>query len=53
MKVHHQQAANLKDSDQNFEFIIDEKNNCHQIGNAYLQYEMTIEKEKMLLMQLA
>ena len=44
-KLYHQQAANLNDSDQNIEFIFGENNYYHQVGNAYLQYEMTMEKE--------
>ena len=42
--VYHQQAANLNDSDQNIELVFGGNNNYHQIGNSYLQYEMTIEK---------
>ena len=34
LKIYHQQAANLNDSDQNIEITIGEKNNYHQIGNA-------------------
>ena len=45
MEIYHRQAANLNDRDQNFEFIFGENNNYHQIGNAYLQNEMTIEKD--------
>ena len=45
LKLYHQQAANINASDQNNDFIFGEKNNYHQIGNAYLQYELTIEKE--------
>ena len=45
MKIYYQQAANLNDSDQNIEFTFGENYNYHQIGNAYLQYEMTIEKD--------
>ena len=48
-KVYHQQAANLNDSDQNIEFIFGENNTYHQIGYAYLQYEMTIEKGVLVL----
>ena len=43
LKIYHQQAADL--SDQNIEFIFGENNNYHQIGNAYVQYEITIEKD--------
>ena len=45
MKLYHQQAADLSDSDQNIEFIFGGNNNYHQIGNAYLQYQITIEKD--------
>ena len=48
LKVYHQQAANLSDSDQNIEFIFGENNTYHQIGKAYLQYKMTIEKNLLL-----
>ena len=34
LKICHQQAANLNDSDQNKDFVFGEKNNYHQIGNA-------------------
>ena len=45
LKVYRQQEANLNDSDQKFEFILGENKNYHQIGNHYLQDEMTIEKD--------
>ena len=45
LKIFLQQAANLNDSDQKIEFFFGEKNNYHQIGNACLQYEMTIEND--------
>ena len=44
LKIYHQQAASLIYSDQNIEFIFGENNNYHQIGNAYLEYELKIEK---------
>ena len=44
LKSYHQQAANLNNSDQNIEFIFWENNDFHQIGNASLQYELTVEK---------
>ena len=44
-KIYHQQAANLNDSDQNIAFIFGENINYHEIGNAYLQYEITIQKD--------
>ena len=43
-KVYHQQGANLNDSNQNVEFIFGENNNYHQIGNAYLEFDITIRK---------
>ena len=44
LKIYHQQAANLNDSDQNIDFIFGENNNYYPIGNAYLHYELTIQK---------
>ena len=41
-KVYHQQGANLNDSNQNVEFIFGENNNYHQIGNAYLEFYITV-----------
>ena len=41
-KVYHQQGANLNDSNQNVEFIFGENNNYHQIGNAYLEFDITV-----------
>ena len=43
-KVYHQQGANLNDSNQNVEFIFGENNNYHQIGNGYLEFDITIRK---------
>ena len=43
-KVYHHQGANLNDSNQNVEFIFGENNNYHQIGNAYLEFGITIRK---------
>ena len=43
-KVYHQQGANLNDSNQNVEFIFGENNNYHKIGNAYLEFDITIRK---------
>ena len=45
LKVYHQQAANLYDSDKKIEFIIGENNKYHQNGNAYFRYGLTIEKD--------
>ena len=41
-KVYHQQGENLNDSNQNVEFIFGEKNNFHQIGNGYLELDITV-----------
>ena len=43
-KVYHQSVANLNDSNQNVEFVFGENNNYHQIGNAYLEFDITIRK---------
>ena len=45
LKIYHQQGANLDNSDQNIAFLFKENNNYHQIGNAYLQYEITVGKD--------
>ena len=42
MKIYHQQGANLNDPDQNVEFIFGENNNYHQIGNSYLEFDITV-----------
>ena len=41
-KVYHQQGANLNNSNQNVEFIFGENNNYHQIGNGYLEFDITV-----------
>ena len=41
-KIYHQQGANLNDHNQNVEFIFGENNNYHQIGNAYLEFDITV-----------
>ena len=43
MKVYHQQGAQLNVPDQNINFIFGENNNYHQIGNAYLEYVITVQ----------
>ena len=42
-KVYHQQGANLNDSDQQVKFLLGENNNYHQIGNAYLECDITVQ----------
>ena len=43
-KVYHESGANLNDSNQIVEFIFDENNSYYQIGNAYLEFDITIRK---------
>ena len=43
-RVYHQSGANLNDANQIVEFIFGENNNYHQIGNAYLEFDITIRK---------
>ena len=42
LKIYHQQGAQLNDPDQNIEFIFGENNNYDQVGNAYLEFDITI-----------
>ena len=42
LKVWHQQGAQLNAADQNIEFIFGENNNYHQIGNAFLEFDITV-----------
>ena len=34
----------MSQSDQNIEFIFGENNNYHQIGNAYIEFNITVRK---------
>ena len=43
-KVYHQQGGNLNDSNQSVEFIFGENNNYHQIGNGYLEFDITSKR---------
>ena len=43
IKIYHQQGAQLNDPDQNIEFIFGENNNYHQVGNSYLQFDITAQ----------
>ena len=43
-KIYHRQGNQLNQSDQNFEFNFGENNNYHQIGNAYLEFNITSRK---------
>ena len=42
LKVYHQQGAQLNDPDRNIEFIFGENNNYHQVGNSYLEFDITV-----------
>ena len=44
LKIYHQQGAQLNQSDQNLTFFFGEKNNYHQIGNGYLDFDITVGK---------
>ena len=41
-KFYYQQGAHLNQSDQNIEFFFGENNNYHQIGNGYLELNITV-----------
>ena len=43
-KIYHRQADQLNQSNQKIEFIFGENNNYHQIGNAYLEFNITVRK---------
>ena len=43
-KIYHNQGAQLNQSDQHIEFFFGENNNFHQIGNAYLEFNITVRK---------
>ena len=43
-EIYHQQGAQLNRSDQNIEFVCGENNNDHQIGNGYLEFNITVRK---------
>ena len=42
--MYHKQGAQLNQSDQYIEFIFGENNNYHQIGNGYLEFDITVRK---------
>ena len=46
IKIYHQQGAQLNDPDQNIEFIFGDNNNYHQIGNSYLQFDITVRPQR-------
>ena len=43
-KIYHRHGDQLNQSDQNIEFVFGENNNYHQIGNAYLEFNITVRK---------
>ena len=43
-KIYHRQGDQLNQSDKNIEFIFGENNNYHQIGNANLEFNITVRK---------
>ena len=45
LKIYHQQGAQLNNSDQNNEFIFGNNTNYHQIGNSYLEFDITVRRE--------
>ena len=42
--MYHQNGAKLNQADQNIEFIFGENKDYHQIGNAYLEFDITVRK---------
>ena len=44
LKVYHKQGAQLNQSDHYFDFFFGENNNHHQIGNGYLEFDITVRK---------
>ena len=43
-KIYHRQGDQINQSDQNKDFFVGENNNYHQIGNAYLEFNITVRK---------
>ena len=43
-KIYHRQGDQLNQSDQKIEFFFGENNYYHQIGNAYLEFNITVRK---------
>ena len=43
-KLYHRQGDQLNQSDQHIDFIFGENNNYHRIGNAYLDFNITVRK---------
>ena len=45
LEIYHQEGAQLNQPDQNIEFIFGENNNFHQVGNSYLDIDITVRRE--------
>ena len=45
LKIYHQQGAQLNNSDQKIEFFFGDNINYHQIGNSYLEFDITVRRE--------
>ena len=43
-KIYHQQGAQLNQSDQNIQFTFGENKIYHQIGNGYLEFNISVRK---------
>ena len=43
-KIYHRQGDQLNYSKQNVKYFSAEKNNYHQLGNAYLEFNITVRK---------
>ena len=43
-KIYHNQGVQLNQPDQNIVFVFGETNNYHQIGNRYLELDITVRK---------
>ena len=46
-KIYHQKRDKLNNCDQKSEFIFGENSFSHQIGNAYLQYDIVMGKVRL------
>ena len=48
-KIYHQQGIIINDSRKSIHFISGENSNYYQIGNAYLQFELTLREYVVFL----
>ena len=44
-KIYHQQGAQINNANQNIGFMFGENNNYYQIGNGYLEIDITLRKD--------